>query len=135
MFTTAIISALLSFGSKFIEDKDKKTEYAFKVMDAMLNTKTFPWVDALVKLSYASQQIVKGLFRPLGAAAMTTFAIYSSYKGVHLDPAAQAVLLSAFPAWGVSRHKEKIQKLVNDKNTNKNNPSTQGDGSDDGWDF
>jgi len=116
MFTSAIITAFLSFGGKFIEDKDKKTEFAFKVMEVMLSTKTYPWVDALVKLSYAAEQIVKGLFRPLGAAAMAAFAMYSATtQGIDLDPTAQTILLGAFPAWGASRYKEKQERIKRGK--------------------
>ena len=109
MFGEALIAGLFNLGGKLIEDKDKKTEYAFKVMELMLNVKTYPIIDALVKLSYASEQIMKGLFRPVGAAAMTGFAMWASYKGVTLDTAAQTVLYGAFPAWGASRHAEKAK--------------------------
>lgn len=115
MFGSTVLTALLAFGGKFIEDKDKKTEFAFKVMETMLAAKTYPWVDALVKLSFASEQIVKGLFRPIGAMAMTAFAMYCSHQGIELDTAAQTMLYGAFPAWGASRYSEK--KSGTDKKT------------------
>jgi len=119
------LSALGIFGklgSKLIEDKDKKTEFAFKTLDigqkfmeTMLATKTYPWIDALVKLSYAGEQIVKGLFRPVGTALMTAFAIYAETNGIELSATAETILYGAFPAWGLDRavgkHREaKIKK-------------------------
>ena len=115
------LPAIVKLADKFIEDKDKKAEFANKAMNAMLENRTYKWVDALVKLSYASEQIMKGLFRPIGAAVMTGFAMWASYKGVDLDTAAQAVLYGAFPAWGASRHSEKktkAEKPANDDEWN-----------------
>jgi len=115
---TSLIPSLFKIGDKLIVDQDKKAEYAFKVqemmfkqMEVMLNVKTFPWIDALVKLSYASESIIKGLFRPLGAAALTGFAIYADIYGINLSEGVELILYGAFPAWGVSRHTEKKDKL------------------------
>jgi hypothetical protein len=113
----SLLPGLFKLGDKMIEDKDKKAEYAFKVQEMaqtmgmkLLDTKTYPWVDALVKLSYASESIIKGLFRPIVTAGMTGFAIYCQYKGIELDGTTNTILLSAFPGWGVSRHMEKKSK-------------------------
>lgn len=104
-------------GSKLIEDKDKRTEFAFKTLDIqqafmekMLETKTYPWIDALVKLSYAGEQIIKGLLRPLGAFAMTGFAVYAEINGIELSDTIQTLLFGAPVAWGASRHVEKKRK-------------------------
>ena len=121
---TSLVPGLFKIGDKLIEDKDKKAEYTFKVqemffkqMEVLIAAKTYPWVDALVKLAYASEQIVKGLFRPIGAAIMTGFVIYAEIKGIELSGAVETILISAFPAWGASRHqtkKEKIKKQIID---------------------
>lgn len=104
------LPGLLKIGDKLIEDKDKRAEFAHKAMEIMLQTNTYKWVDALVKLSYASEQIVKGLFRPLGAAAAFIFVAYCQIKGIELSPVVETVGVSLAPAWGVSRYKEKTQK-------------------------
>ncbi len=114
---TGLISMVSSIGGKLIEDKDKKADFAFKIlelaekrMEVLVNKTTYKWVDALVKLAYAGDQIVKGLIRPIGSAAMTGLAIYCGMKGIQLDPAVSAVMVAAFPAWGASRHVDKIKK-------------------------
>lgn len=108
----AIITGLISIGKEFIEDKDKSTEFAYKAMDKLLGTTTYRWVDALVKLSYASEQITKGLLRPIGAACMTAFGMYCHFKGIDLGASA-IVYDGALPAWGVSRHVEKSKTPKN----------------------
>ena len=114
---TSLIPSLFKIGDKMIVDQDKKQEFAFKVqemafkqMETLINAKTYPFVDALVKLSYAAEQIVKGLFRPIGAAIMTGFVIYAEVKGIELSGTVETILISAFPAWGASRHAEKKKK-------------------------
>ena len=107
---SAVLPAVIKLGDKFIEDKDKRNEFAFKMMDAMLNTQTYKWVDALVKLSYAGEQIVKGLIRPLGAIAMAGFAAYCDANGIELSETVQVMLYGAPIGWGTSRHLEKSKK-------------------------
>ena len=111
---TALIPGLFKIGDKMIEDKDKKAEYAFKVqemafkqMETLINAKTYPWIDGLVKLAYASEQIVKGLFRPIASALMLGFAMYCEVSHIELSDGVQAILYGALPAWGVSRHHQK----------------------------
>jgi len=113
----SIIPGLFKLGDKLIADEDKKAEYAFRVqemffkqMEVLIAAKTYPWVDALVKMAYASEQIVKGLFRPVGAALMTGFVLYAEVKGIELSGTVETLLISAFPAWGASRHVEKKGK-------------------------
>jgi hypothetical protein len=113
----SLIPGLFKLGDKLIEDKDKKNEFAFRVLEMahelslkLIDTKTYPWIDGLVKLAYASEAIVKGLLRPLGSAAMTGFAIYADLHGIELSAGVEAVLYAAFPAWGASRHAEKAKK-------------------------
>lgn len=114
---TSLAPGLFKLGGKLIEDKDKKAEYAFKVQQMMhdlafklLETKTYPWIDGLVKLAYASEAIIKGLLRPIGAAIMTGFVIYAELNGIPLSGTVEAVLLAAFPGWMTSRHVEKGKK-------------------------
>lgn len=118
----SLIPGLFKIGDKLIVDKDKKAEYAFKVqemlfrsMEVMLSTKTYPFVDALVKLSYASEQIIKGLFRPVVSAAMMGFEIYFAYKGIDIPDVLDITLTAAFPAWGASRYAEKQAKVKKKK--------------------
>lgn len=118
---TSLIPGLFKIGDKLIEDKDKKAEYAFKVqemffkqMEVLIAAKTYPWVDALVKLAYASEQIIKGLFRPIVSTAMMGFAIYCEIYEIELSGMAETVLYGAFPAWGASRYAEKKTKKDND---------------------
>ena len=116
---TSMIPGMFKLGGKLIEDKDKRAEYAFKIQEMMqalafklLETKTYPWIDGLVKLAYASEAIVKGLFRPVGAAALTGAVIYCSMKGIDLPDAIDVTGAAAFPAWMGSRHVEKQKKVV-----------------------
>lgn len=107
----SIVDAALSLGDKLIEDKDKKAELASKAMEQMLASRTYRWVDGIVKLSYASEQIVKGLIRPLGSVAMFCFGAYCSIKGIELPPVIHELLYGAPLGWGVSRHMEKNKKI------------------------
>ena len=113
-FILSMLPNLFKLGGKMILDKDKQAEYAFKVLEMsdrfaqkMLETKTYPWIDGLVKLAYAGEAIVKGLIRPLGALGMGAFAIYAEVNGIELSETIQVMLYGAAPAWGVSRHQEK----------------------------
>ena len=116
----SLLPSIFKLGDKMIVDEDKKAEFAFKVqemafkqMETLINAKTYPWVDALVKLSYASEQIVKGLFRPLGAAAMTGFLFYAEINDIQLSGAVEALCAAAFPGWMTSRHIDKQKKKEN----------------------
>jgi len=112
-----IVPGLFSLGGKFIQDADKRAEYAFRVqemvqkfMEVMLQTKTYPFIDGLVKLAYAGEAIVKGLFRPVVTTCMFAFAIYAEINLIELSEGIQAILYGAFPAWGVSRHQLRIKE-------------------------
>lgn len=112
---TSLAPGLFKLGGKLIEDKDKKAEYAFKVQEMMqtlafklLETKSYPWIDGLVKLAYASEAIVKGLFRPVVSALALAFVAYCDYKGIPLSQLVEGIMASLFPAWGASRLKEKM---------------------------
>lgn len=111
---TSVLPGLFSLGGKLIEDKDKRAEYAFRVQQMtqdmamkLLETQTYPWIDGLVKLAYAGEAIIKGLFRPIVSACMTGFVVYAEVSGIQLSAAVEGVLIAAFPAWGVSRHVSK----------------------------
>jgi hypothetical protein len=117
-----LLPGLFKIGDKLIADEDKKMEYAFKVqemafkqMEILINAKTYPWIDGLVKLSYAAESIIKGLFRPIVSAGMFVFAMYAEVHGIQLSEGVQAILYGAFPAWGASRHVSKNKELERKK--------------------
>lgn len=111
-----LLPSLMKIGDKFIEDKDKKAEFASKLADTMLNTQTYKWVDALVKLSYASEQIIKGLVRPLFSVGIFIYGIANPeiLTTLHnlgtVGDMGIATIFGAAPAWGISRYKEKQKK-------------------------
>lgn len=114
----SIIPSLFKLGDKMIVDKDKKAEFAFKVqeiafkqMETLINAKTFPWVDALVKLAYASEQIIKGLFTPILTAVGFGFGIYFELNNIEISATTEVILFGSFPAWRVARQKEKNAKI------------------------
>jgi len=120
---TSLLPSLFSLGGKLIEDKDKRAEFAFKVqemafkqMEVLISAKTYPWVDALVKMAYASKQIVKGLFRPVVSAGLFVYGMINPdmLQQLHaLGIAGDAGIVGvfgAFPAWMKSRHDEKKKK-------------------------
>ena len=114
----SLIDNISSLAGEFIEDKDKKAEYANNALKMtndlalkLLDTKTYPWVDALVKLAYAGNVLVTGLFRPVGTFLMTAFAAWCYYQGHPLPEPLNSIFSSAFAGWGISRHIEKNKKL------------------------
>jgi hypothetical protein len=122
-----MIPGMFKLGGKLIEDKDKKAEYAFKVQEMMqalafklLETKTYPWIDGLVKLSYAAESIVKNLFRPVASAGLFLYAMANPemLEQLHamgaIGDAGIAGMFGAFPGWMASRHSEKKKKPVDD---------------------
>jgi len=117
-FLPGLLQGLLHLGDKMIPDQDKKIEFAFKVQQMandlatkLLDTKTYPWVDALVKLAYASQELITGLFRPIGGLLALGYVLYANQHGIVIPNDIQMVLVSLFPAWGISRHIEKNKKV------------------------
>jgi len=110
----AVLPGLFKIGDKLIEDKDQKAEFAFKVqemafkqMEVLISAKTYPWVDALVKLSYAAEQIIKGLFRPIVATVGFGFGLYFELNDIAVSATVETILFGTFPAWGASRHVSK----------------------------
>jgi hypothetical protein len=122
----SMLPGLFKIGDKLIEDKDKKMEYAFKVqemyfkqMEILINMKTYPWLDGLIKLAYASETIIKGLFRPVASAALFAYGLFNPdvLQNLHdnygaMGDAIIATIFGALPSWGVSRHVEKKRKDV-----------------------
>jgi len=126
LLATALPS-LLGLGGKMIEDKDKKTEYAFKSLEltnkvimALINTKTIPWVDALVKLAYAGDAIIKSLFTPVLTAIAFGFGLYFELNSIEISTGVEAILFGSFPSWRIARQKEKNAKMETDKIKAKN---------------
>lgn len=110
-----LIESAINLGGKFIKDEDKQTEFAYKTLETMLQSRTYRWVDGLVKLSYAAEQITKGLLRPLGSVGMFCFAAYCSINNIELNEGLQTMLYGAPMAWGYSRHNLKGKpKPLND---------------------
>ena len=119
----SILPGMFKLGGKLIEDKDKKAEYAFKVQEMaqslafkMLETKTYPWIDGLVKLAYASEAIIKGLFRPVFSCGLFVWGLLNPESIAELQnldfggDVAVATIFGAAPAWGVDRGLEKRKK-------------------------
>lgn len=109
-----IFSGLLGIGKELIEDKDKRAEFSFRVAELqiklaekLLTMQTSPWVDAAVKLLYATKELIVPLFRPVVSGAMAGFVGYAQVKGITLSPAVEAAFAGAFPGWIISRHIEK----------------------------
>ena len=118
-----IITGLLGLGSKLILDKDKQAEFVFKVQEMahelalkLLETKTYPWVDALVKVAYAGDTIIKGLIRPIVATGLFLWGILNPEDIIKLQQlgdvgqAAAYAVFGALPAWGVDRGLSKVRE-------------------------
>lgn len=115
-----IFDKVLDIVDQFVPDKDKAMEIKAELrkielstMESLLKTQTTPWVDALVKLLYASVTLVRplvstGLF-VYGLMNPETFQVLSEASPIAGDIAASATF-GALPAWGVSRHMEKKRK-------------------------
>ncbi len=125
------IESVTGLISELTIDDDKQAEIRLElekvragIQKQLLSTTTTPKVDATVKLLIAFKDIVLPLLRPLGAALMTAFGAYCTYKEIPIDGATEAILIGAFPAWGASRH------------SNKNHSETQRTqrAKDSGWD-
>ena len=116
MIPGLLVSAALEIGKELVEDKDKKSELAFQTMEKMLDSKTYRWVDGLVKLSYAAEQITKGLIRPLASVGMFVYGIANPDVLTQLHALGTvgdvgiAAMFGSAPAWGLSRHAEKKKK-------------------------
>jgi hypothetical protein len=108
------IEGVTNLLDQFIDDGDLRAKLDFEVQKLkfeldklLLTTTTTPRTDSFVKILLAFRDIILPMLRPLGAAAMTSFAAYCSLEGIELDSGLQAILYGAFPAWGASRHVNK----------------------------
>ena len=121
-------AALPLFGRVFdvidqlVEDKDLKLqltkemrELEISSMETLVKTSTTPWVDALVKLMYASVALV----RPLTSVGIFLYGLVFPEKlsalyaiDQTLGTVAGAAVFGSAPAWGISRHLEKKKKSV-----------------------
>jgi hypothetical protein len=103
-----IFDGLFDIGKELITDKDKLVEFNFKTAElkskmtlALLQQKTHPTVDAIVKVMLA----LNTFWRPMVGACMTAFGAYAHYKGIDLGGAVNhGIFDGAFLAWGASRH-------------------------------
>lgn len=108
---TTLISPVANIADKLVMDKDKYAELQFKRVELkhdkemkLLETTTTPTIDAWVKLLMAFKDVILPMFRPVGSAAMSGFAIYCRIEGIELPPTAEALMAAAFPGWMTSRH-------------------------------
>ena len=111
-----VIEGILGMGMKYMDSKDKKEQLALDTVKAMLESKTYKFVDATVKLAYAAEQITKGLLRPAFSIGMFIYGMTNIdvmkqliELGIVGEGAAAAIFGSA-PAWGYSRHVEKKKR-------------------------
>ena len=109
-----ILSALINAGTKLIPDKDKRQELSVRVIEAMLNSKTVPWVDATVKLMYATENFIRGNTRPIASAAIFVWGLLNPEQIIRfhnelgtVGDGLIATIFGALPAWGISRHQQK----------------------------
>jgi len=111
---TGVFKDIFGIVDQLVEDKDKKNELVFKMMEMqnalstqLLQQQTTPWVDATVKLLFALRDIIIPLFRPIVAAAMAGYVVYAETNGVIISPVVEAIFAGAFPGWMTSRHLNK----------------------------
>lgn len=114
-----IFQGIIELAKELIPDRDKFKKFETEVDKAkiefdrlVLGTSTTPNVDAFVKILYAVERFATSLFRPVGSALMTGFAMYAHYKGgLGIDPAVLYAMDGAFPGWGLSRHLHKKEEI------------------------
>lgn len=104
---------LIRIADKAIEDKTERlrfqqqvVEQTFQFYRALLEARTTPWVDGLVKLVLA----LKGLFRPVFGAAALAYVAWLNSKGISLPPWVEVALSALLPGWFVSRGVEKAAR-------------------------
>lgn len=108
-----VIEGVLNIGMKYLDSQDKKEQLALDTVKSMLESKTYRFVDAVVKLAYASEQISKGLIRPVFSCGLFIYGLLhpEQLKALHelgtVGDMGIATVFGAAPAWGYSRHKEK----------------------------
>lgn len=114
-----IFADLFSIVKEITPDVDKQLELTIRLAQArmdfertILQQQTTPWIDATVKLAMAGEQIVKGLFRPIGSFCMAGFAAYCIINAIDIPTWAEPVMtmMGVSPAaWGLSRYFEKAK--------------------------
>jgi hypothetical protein len=112
-YMVSVIESILSLGMQHLENKEKKEQLAFNTIEAMLQSKTYVFVDALVKLAYAGEAITKSLIRPAFSCGLFIYGLLNPEQLVKLHELGTvgdmgiATIFGAAPAWGYSRHVEK----------------------------
>lgn len=101
-----LISQGLGLAGKFIKDKDKQAEYAFKSQEMLmelagkaLSIQTYKWVDAIVKIMAA----LISFGRPVGGFVLTVWGIWLHIEGADIPEVVHYSMDAAFPAWGAAR--------------------------------
>lgn len=109
---TSLLPSLFKLGDKLIVDKDKKMEYAFKVqemtfkmLESIVQMKTVPWVDAVVKLLFA----LMALARPIGTFYLSLKGIDIALDNKEIDMMSGG-LMGMFPTWMAAREVDKKRK-------------------------
>ena len=113
----AAIPQLVSLASEYIPDPDKKLEFEAKAQEqnlafltTLVSTQTTPWVDAAVKLMSA----LVALARPVASIGLFVWGLLNpdALTQLHtlgtVGDLAIGAVFGAAPAWGVSRHSEKV---------------------------
>ena len=109
----SVIESVLNIGLKYIESGQKREQLALDTVNAMLQSKTLVFVDAIVKLAYASEMITKGLIRPAFSVGLFVYGLLNPEQLMKLHELGTigdmgiATVFGAAPAWGYSRHVEK----------------------------
>lgn len=119
--------SIIGLVSEYIEDPDLRAKLVVEVqklehqsMQTLLATSTTPIVDATVKLMYA----LTALFRPLASIGIFIYglahpeALQSLYEiDATVGTVAGGAIFGAAPAWGISRHLEKKEKIKEEQKT------------------
>lgn len=108
-----LASGLTKLGSKFVLDKDKQAEYAFKtqewmfkLMEKAIDQPGSTWVNNIIKLSIG----LMPLWRPVGSFVLAGIGIYCKYKGIDLGEYIEEGMISSPLLWGIAREADKKRK-------------------------
>lgn len=111
--------AVVGVVDQFVDDGDLsaklKNEILTKQMDfstTLVQTKTTPKTDALVKLLFALRDVAIPLFRPVGSALLAGFGAYLAVNQIPTPEWLDAMMVAAFPGWMVSRHSTKQAEIA-----------------------
>jgi len=114
-----LFKSIVGLGQTYIDNKEKAAEFAFQLAQLqvqfsqqLVQTKTSPFVDALVKFMYAMRDVIIPMFRPIGSFLLTASCAYLNYKQIAPPEPINSIMASSFPGWMVSRHINKQTELT-----------------------